>query len=99
MSVLEITQCDGYVTFGVKVVPGSSRTSIAGTLDGALKVKVSAAPEKGKANQSLILFLAKTLGVNKKAITIKSGQTNPHKIISVSGISADIVVSKLNIKD
>ena len=99
MLSLTITESDKGVMFGVKVVPGSSRTSIAGTLDGALKVKVSAAPEKGKANQSLIAFLGKTLGVNKKAITIESGHTNPHKIISVSGVSADIIVSKLNIKD
>ena len=97
MSSLEITESNGGVTFGVKVVPGSSRTSIAGTLDGALKVKVSAAPEKGKANQSLIAFLSKQLGVNKKAITIESGMTNPHKIISVSGVSADIVIEKLEI--
>ncbi len=99
MSCFEITQCDGGVTFGVKVVPGSSRTSIAGTLDGALKVKVSAAPEKGKANQSLIAFLAKTLGVNKKAIRIESGQTNPHKKICITGVSADIILEKLEIRN
>ncbi|MCK5564676.1 MAG: YggU family protein [Planctomycetes bacterium] len=99
MSVLKINEIDGGVTFGVKVVPGSSRTSIAGTLDGALKVKISAAPEKGKANQSLIAFLAKTLGVNKRSISIESGQTNPHKIISVKGVSADIILEKLEIRN
>ena len=99
MADLDISETDGRVKFGVKVVPGSSRTSIAGILDGALKVKISAVPEKGKANQSLIAFLAKELGVNKKAITIESGTTNPHKIISVSGVSADIVNNRLVKKD
>ena len=99
MADLELKENDGGVSFGVKVVPGSSRTCIAGVLDGALKVKISAAPEKGKANQSLIAFLAKTLGVNKRAISIESGQTNPHKIISVSGVSADIILDKLEIRN
>ena len=99
MSCLEVTQFEGGVKFGVKVVPGSSRTSITGVLDGALKVKISAAPEKGKANGALIAFLAKTLGVSKKAITIDSGSTNPHKIISVSGVSADIILDKLEIRN
>lgn len=99
MPDFKITECNGGVTFGIKVVPGSSRTSIAGVLDGALKVKISAAPEKGKANQSLIAFLGKQLGVNKKAITIESGITNPHKTIRITGVSADIIVSKLVNRD
>ena len=98
MSDFKITESDGCVSFGVKVVPGSSRTVVSGVLDGALKVKISAAPEKGKANQSLIAFLSKQLGVNKKAISIESGTTNPHKIISVSGVSADIILDKLEIR-
>ncbi|MBC8378073.1 MAG: DUF167 domain-containing protein, partial [Planctomycetes bacterium] len=43
----------------VKVVPGSSRTEIAGTLDGMLKIRVAAPPEKGKANKALLAFIAK----------------------------------------
>ncbi len=58
MANLTIQETDESVVFVVKVVPGSSGpTRICGLLDGMLKVKVSAAPEKGKANQCLLKFL------------------------------------------
>ncbi len=95
MDDLTIENIDGGVVFGAKIVPGSSRTGISGVLDGKLKVKISAAPEKGKANQCLIEFLAKELGVKKTAVSIISGQTNPIKQIQISGISADELLEKL----
>ncbi len=76
------------VVLSVKVVPGSSRTELAGIYDGMLKVKLSAAPEKGKANKSLIEFLAGQLGIRKKDIEIVAGQTNPVKQLRISGVSA-----------
>ncbi|HEC02146.1 MAG TPA: DUF167 domain-containing protein, partial [Phycisphaerales bacterium] len=64
-----IEQLDGATVFAAKVVPGSSgNTRISGVLDGMLKIKVSAPPEKGKANQSLLKFLARVLDVKKNAI-------------------------------
>ena len=95
MSSLEISQSNGTVILGVKVIPSSSKTAIAGILDGVLKVKISSAPEKGKANQALIAFLANKLGIKKNAISITAGVTNSHKKISVTGISADIVIKML----
>jgi uncharacterized protein (TIGR00251 family) len=95
MADLTIENVDGGVVFGAKIVPGSSRTRISGILDGKLKVKISAAPEKGKANQHLIEFLAKELGVKKTAVSIISGQTNPIKQIQISGISSDELLEKL----
>jgi uncharacterized protein len=87
MAPLEIQTVQGGVGFVVKVVPGSSRTSIAGTLDSMLKVKVAAPPEKGKANQALIGFLALTLGVRKGDIAITHGLTKPVKHVTVSGLT------------
>ena len=66
MSNLNIEQRDGGVIFKVKVVPGSSRTVIAGVLGGMLKVKIAAPPEKGKANKALIDFLAGKLGLKNE---------------------------------
>ncbi len=52
-----IQEVDGGVVFAAKIVPGSSgQTRICGLLDGMLKVKVSTAPERGKANQCLLKF-------------------------------------------
>lgn len=93
---LKIEKIDGGVVFVAKVVPGSSRTTISGMLDGMLKIKISAAPERGKANQSLVEFLAKRLGVKKNAVSIVSGKTSQVKSIQVLGVSAELLLKKLN---
>jgi uncharacterized protein (TIGR00251 family) len=64
-----------------------------------LKIKVSAAPEKGKANQCLLEFLAKQLGVKKNAVHLVSGQTNRVKRLQVSGISSAMLLKKLNLNN
>ena len=46
----------------VKVLPNSSRDEVCGYLGGALKIKVRAIPESGKANKAVIALLASTLG-------------------------------------
>ena len=89
MEGLDIQQIDDVVLLKAKVIPGSSRTSVTGVFDGMLKVKISAAPEKGKANQSLIKYLAKKLGVKTKYISIVSGQTNPIKQIRIENTSPE----------
>jgi uncharacterized protein (TIGR00251 family) len=64
-----------------------------------VKIKVTAPPEKGKANQCLVEFLAKKLGVKKNAISIIAGQTNPVKQVQVLGVSTDSLKEKLKIKN
>jgi len=96
-AALKIQQVDGGVVFGVKAIPGSSKTAITGTLEGMLKIKIAAAPEKGKANQCLVEFLAKQLGVKKNSINIIRGETNPVKSIKVPGISAERLLNKLGL--
>ena len=96
MADLIIKEYDDGVVFVAKIVPGSSGpTRISGLLDGMLKVKVSAAPEKGKANQCLLKFLARQFGIKKSTLSIISGQTSPIKHIRISGISADTFLKKL----
>jgi hypothetical protein len=93
-----IQEIDGGVVFTAKVVPGSSGpTRFCGLLDGMVKVKVSAAPEKGKANKCLLKFLARQLDVKKNAVGIISGHTGPVKHVQVVGISADTVMEKLGL--
>jgi len=99
MSEQTVDKFDEGVVFGVKVVRGSSGpTRICGLLDNMLKIKVSAAPERGKANQCLLKFLAKQLGVKKNAVSIISGQNSPFKHVRAWGISADTLLKKLNLK-
>jgi len=92
-----IQENSGGVLFTAKVVPGSSRTTIAGVLEDMVKVRVAAAPEKGKANQCLVTFLAKQLGVRKGDVEIVSGQTQPVKQVRVTGISAAEFLERLGL--
>jgi len=95
MSDFLLNQTEQGVEIRVKVVPGSSRTKIVGTLDDMIKIKISAPPEKGKANQSLIAFMAKLLSVKKNDIEIISGKTNPVKTLRISGTDPVAVKSLL----
>ena len=94
-----IQESSGGVLFTAKVVPGSSRTMVAGVLEDMVKVRVAAAPEKGKANQCLVAFLADQLGVKKNDIEIVSGQTRPVKQVRVAGISAAELLEKLGLNE
>jgi len=73
------------VELRVKVIPKSSHNEILGPMaDGTLKVRIAAAPEKGKANAELCAFLARHYGVPKSAVTILSGQTSPRKLVRIA---------------
>ena len=95
MANLRIQEGDDGVVFTAKIVPGSSRTTVSGILDGMVKIKVSAQPEKGKANRRLVEFLAKKLGVKKKEVEVVSGHTSPLKKVRVAGISAEMLLEGL----
>ena len=86
---------DKQVRITVSVQPGSAKDQLVGYRDNVLKIKVKAPPEKGKANQCLIEFLAKQLGVKKNAISIISGQTSTVKSVQVLGVSAEVALKKL----
>ncbi|MDO8302551.1 MAG: DUF167 domain-containing protein [Sedimentisphaerales bacterium] len=92
MAEFEVEEVGGGVKFTVKVVPGSSKTALCGVLDGMLKVKVAAAPEKGKANKCLTDFLAKQLGIKKNDVAVCSGQASPIKQIQIRGVSKDAIL-------
>lgn len=74
----------------VRVTPKSSRNEVTGihaAADGALSlaVKVSAPPDKGKANKAVIAVLAEAFGLPKSAFTIHSGETGRNKVVTVAG--------------
>jgi uncharacterized protein (TIGR00251 family) len=69
------------LTLRVKVTPGASKTCLMGVKAGRLRVHIAAPPERGKANATLITFLAKTLGVPKNAIAITAGEKSRDKTL------------------
>ncbi len=89
LSQLDIEVTASGVEFAVKVVPGASRTKIAGLLGAALKLAVAAPPEGGKANDAVVDLLAKAAGVKRGQVSIVAGQTQPHKRVAISGCTAE----------
>lgn len=83
------------VLLRLKVVPGASRSQVAGLLGDRLKVRVAAPPEAGKANAAVLALLANALGVKASALSIESGGTNPEKVVRVTGADAASVRGRL----
>lgn len=70
----------------VKVIPGAKSDNIAGWLGGALKIRVQAPPEGGKANAAVIRLLAARLGIPEKRIAIVQGLTSSRKVVDLTDI-------------
>lgn len=77
------------------VVPRASRTQAAGLHDGRLKLQVAAPPVDGEANEAIVRYLAKALGVGRDQVAIASGQTGKRKAVIVSGLGPDEVQRRL----
>ncbi len=87
----------GAVLIYVKAVPGASRDVIAGVLGDRLKVRISAPPEKGKANAAICRVIAKALGVRPNTVSIHAGRRNPEKVVRVEGLSIEQVRAALDV--
>ena len=83
------------VVIDVRVIPRAGRAEIAGTRDGALLVRLTAAPVDNAANAELIEVIAEALGVAKRAVTLVSGHKSRRKTVLVTGASATKVTAKL----
>jgi len=79
----------------LKVIPGSSRTCIAGWQADVLRVRVAVAPEKGKANAAVEAVVAEALGVPARCARIVSGATGQRKILEIAGLSETEVRQRL----
>ena len=68
----------------VHVVPGASRTAVAGLHDGALRLRVAAPPIEGRANAELLRWLSRSLGLPKQAVTLVAGDTSRRKRVRIA---------------
>jgi uncharacterized protein len=80
----------------IKVVPGSSRSAIVGWLGDTLKVRVTAPPERGKANLAVEALLREALGLSAGATRIVSGASSPRKVVEIVGLSEQEVRQRLS---
>jgi uncharacterized protein (TIGR00251 family) len=80
----------------VRAHPGVRRNEVRGLQDSALKVCVTQAPEKGKANKAIVEVLAKWLGVRKSQIELISGETASQKKFLVRAIEQKDLTERIN---
>lgn len=92
---LQLVAARGEIRLTAKVVPRAARTQIVGLHGGALKINVSAPPERGKANQEVIKLLAETLGLRAGQLRVVSGGRSPLKTLAIQGLSAEQILSRL----
>jgi uncharacterized protein (TIGR00251 family) len=82
--LIERLRLEGFLIISLKVIPKSSKNAIVGILDdGSLKIKITAAPERGKANAAVCKLIANEFGVAKKNVQIVRGETDAHKQIVI----------------
>lgn len=72
----------------VWISPGAKASECLGVVEGRLKLKISAPPVDGKANEALTRFVAKKLGLPKSRVSLQSGESSRKKTLRVD--AADI---------
>ncbi len=85
--MIDLEEREAGVVLPVKAHPGARRNEIRGIQNGMLRVSVTQAPEKGKANKAIIALLAKELSLRKSQIELISGETSARKRFLVAGVS------------
>lgn len=77
------------------MIPRAGRNGFGGLRDGALVVRLAAAPVDGAANDELIALLSKTLDIPKRDITIVSGERSRSKRVRIAGLDRAQALSRL----
>lgn len=93
--MIELTNSAAGVLLPVHAQPNARQDGIVGIHDGRLKVAVTQAPEKGKANKQFIRVIATALGLKRSQIELVKGQTSSTKTFAVSGISQAELQSRI----
>ena len=73
----------------VRVSPGARRTGVIGRHGEGWKIRVAAAPERGRANSALLSYLAEQLGLAASQVRVVTGLGARDKIVEFSGIERD----------
>ena len=81
----------------IKAIPNAPRNAVVGWLGDALKVKVNAPALEGRANDELCAFIADTLGLPRRAVTVAIGDKSRQKVLHIEGFTLDDVRRRLDL--
>lgn len=85
---------EGLLLF-LKAHAKAKKNGITGILNGRIKISITQAPEKGKANTAILKFLAKVLGLKRTQLQLIAGETSPLKTLRIEGIIFEEIASVL----
>jgi uncharacterized protein (TIGR00251 family) len=90
-----VSDAAGGTLLDVRVIPRAPRSIVAGVRDGALLVRLAAAPVDGEANEALLTLLARALDVPRRDLAIVAGERGRRKRLKVSGLAPATVEARL----
>ncbi len=79
----------------LRVSPGAGRSAVVGRHGDAWKVRVTEAPERGRANEAVLRVLADALAIPREALTLVSGHGGREKIVELTGLGPALVERRL----
>ena len=93
-----LRETDGVLYLSIKLQPRAASNQIGEPLGDELRVKVTAPPVDSAANEAVVAFLAKRLGCPRRSVELIRGETSRHKVIGIHGMTAEVVLEKLQQK-
>jgi uncharacterized protein len=88
-AMVELRQSRDGILLPVLAQPGARFNGVTGVHDGLLKVSVTQAPEKGKANKALLRVLAEALDLRRSQVQLVSGELSSRKTFRITGATLD----------
>ncbi len=85
-------------TLSVRVLPRSPREEVAGLSEGAVRIRLTAPAVENRANEALVRFLSKALGVPRRQVELLVGERGRHKIVRIHGMSSEEVYRRLGLE-
>ena len=79
----------------LRVSPGAGRAGIVGRHGEAWKVRVTAAPEDGRANEAVLRLLADTLSMPRASVSLVSGHGGRDKVVELAGVGPELIEHRL----
>ena len=95
MPIMNKSLAEQVCTLPIKAIPNAPRSAVVGWLGDALKVKVHAPALEGRANDELCEFLADTLGLPRRAVTVAHGDKSRQKVLRIAGLTLEEVKARL----
>ncbi len=95
--MIEIQERKNGVSFPVQVLPRSSKCALAGIQEGIIRLKLTAPPVEGRANEECLEFFSELLGIKKGQMSIIHGHKSRRKIIQIDGLTREQLEARLSL--